>query len=55
MQRTRFTEAINKTNSAIKNNDEKENTSKRNLAEFGSQIYNTEEIEVPAFLRNRSQ
>jgi len=55
MQRTRFTEAINKSNSTINKNDDKENASKRSLAEFGSQIYNTEEIEVPAFLRNRSQ
>ena len=55
MQRTRFTEAINKTNGPSSHDEEKENTSRRNLAEFGSAIYNTDEIEVPAFLRNLNQ
>jgi cell division protein FtsZ len=52
-QQSRFAKAINPgTPSKM---DDKENVPTRNLAEFGSQIYNSDEIEVPAFLRNRTQ
>jgi len=53
--RTRFTDAIKNTGSFSVNSENKENVNTHSLAEFGSQIYNTEEIEVPAFLRNRTQ
>jgi cell division protein FtsZ len=50
---TRFTKALQSNGSSADNSENKENSTSRNLAEFGSQIINTEEIEVPAFLRNR--
>ena len=52
--RSRFTSALNQSNSKTVNSEEKENTAKRSLTDFGAQIYNTDEIEVPAFLRKRS-
>ncbi len=54
-QQTRFAQAINKAGASSANTNDKENVANRNLAEFGSQVYNTDEIEVPAFLRNRNQ
>jgi cell division protein FtsZ len=53
MQRTRFTEAVRTPSGEANGKENTENPVRRDLAEFGSQIYNTEEIEVPAFLRNR--
>ena len=52
--RSRFTSALSQSNSKTVNSEEKENTAKRSLTDFGAQIYNTDEIEVPAFLRKRS-
>lgn len=51
MTPSRFTKAVS--SSSANNSENMENATTRNLTEFGSQIINTEEIEVPAFLRNR--
>jgi cell division protein FtsZ len=51
-QRTRFTSALNSGSSEANRSENMETPVKRSLAEFGSQLYNTDEIEVPAFLRN---
>jgi cell division protein FtsZ len=53
--RTRFTDAINQNNQSAANSDDKENANKHSMVDFGAQIYNTDEIEVPAFLRKRVQ
>ncbi len=53
-QQTRFAQAI-KGSASSGNTNDKENVPNRNMAEFGSQIYNSDEIEVPAYLRNRIQ
>ncbi|MDK2981810.1 MAG: cell division protein FtsZ [Chloroflexota bacterium] len=54
--RSRFSQALTpQSGSESKTIKQEENTTTRNLAEFGAQIYNTDEIEVPAFLRNRNQ
>jgi cell division protein FtsZ len=53
-QRSRFTNALNSGMSESNQSGNPDNGTRRNLAEFGSQLYNTDEIEVPAFLRNRS-
>ena len=53
--RTRFSEALSQSSSESAKSKNEENVTTRNLAEFGTQIYNTDEIEVPAFLRNRNQ
>jgi cell division protein FtsZ len=50
-QRTRFTTALNSGSKEASQSENMENPVRRNLAEFGSQLYNTDEIEVPAFLR----
>ncbi|MDO9545746.1 MAG: cell division protein FtsZ [Pelolinea sp.] len=55
MGRTRFTETMNKAAEASNKTKDKENPVRRDFAEFGSQLYNTDEIEVPAYLRNRLQ
>ncbi|HUV16643.1 MAG TPA: cell division protein FtsZ [Pelolinea sp.] len=55
MQRTRFTEVMNKSAGEDKEKENMENPVRRDLAEFRSQLYNTDEIEVPAFLRYRKQ
>ena len=52
--RTRFSSAVSQSSGKSVNPEEKENTAKRSFADFGAQIYNTDEIEVPAFLRKRS-
>ncbi len=52
--RSRFTKAVSSASSQSETSEDKENVTKRNLADFGSQIYNTDEIEVPAFLRKRN-
>jgi cell division protein FtsZ len=51
-QRTRFTSALNSGSKEASQSENTETPVRRNLAEFGSQLYNTDEIEVPAFLRN---
>ncbi len=51
-QRTRFTTALNSGSKEASQSENTETPVRRNLAEFGSQLYNTDEIEVPAFLRN---
>ena len=53
MQRTRFTEVMKSASGEIGGKENTENSERRDLAEFGSQLYSTDEIEVPAFLRNR--
>jgi len=54
LNRTRFTKAMD---DAVRTTTQKENEKeeKRDYASFGSQLYNTDEIEVPAYLRNRLQ
>jgi cell division protein FtsZ len=51
-QRTRFTSALNSNSNETNHSENTETPVRRSLAEFGSQLYNTDEIEVPAFLRN---
>jgi cell division protein FtsZ len=55
MQRTRFTEVMKSSSGENNGKENTENPVRRDLAEFGSQLYNTDEIEVPAFLRNRKE
>jgi cell division protein FtsZ len=55
MQRTRFTEVMKSSSGESNGKENTENPVRRDLAEFGSQLYNTDEIEVPAFLRNRKE
>ena len=51
-QRTRFASALNSGSREASQSESMETPVRRSLAEFGSQLYNTDEIEVPAFLRN---
>jgi cell division protein FtsZ len=51
-QRTRFTSALNSGSREANQSENTETPVRRSLAEFGSQLYNTDEIEVPAFLRS---
>jgi len=51
-QRTRFTNALNSGSKDTSQSENSETPVRRSLAEFGSQLYNTDEIEVPAFLRS---
>ena len=51
-QRTRFTTALNSGSREAGQSENEETPVRRSLAEFGSQLYNTDEIEVPAFLRS---
>jgi cell division protein FtsZ len=53
LNRTRFTAVMDK--AAASTNKDEENTERHKLVEFGSQLFNTDEIEVPAFLRNRKE
>lgn len=53
MQRSRFSEAIKSSSAEADGKENTENPVRRDLAEFGSQTYNSDEIEVPTFLRNR--
>ena len=55
IQRTRFTETMDKAAGESSKKENKENHLQRDFAEFSSQLYNTDEIEVPAYLRNRIQ
>ena len=51
-QRSRFTSGLNSGSGEANLSENSEIPVRRSLAEFGSQLYNTDEIEVPAFLRN---
>ena len=53
IQRTRFTEIMDKAAGTPKK-ENKENPLQRDSIDFGSQVYNTDEVEIPAYLRNRS-
>jgi cell division protein FtsZ len=53
MQRTRFTEVMKGSSGESNGKENTENPVRRDLVEFTSQLVNTDEIEVPAFLRNR--
>jgi len=55
MQRTRFTKTMDKAAGAASKKENKENPVSRDFAEIGSQVYNTDEVEIPAYLRNRIQ
>ena len=55
MQRTRFTKTMDKAAGSVSKNENKENPVSRDFAEIGSQVYNTDEVEIPAYLRNRIQ
>jgi len=54
VQRTRFTETMDKASGTPKN-ENKENPLERDFVDIGSQVYNTDEVEIPAYLRNRIQ
>jgi len=54
MKRTRFTETMDKAAGTPKK-EKKDNLLQRDLVEISSQVYNTDEVEIPAYLRNRSQ
>jgi cell division protein FtsZ len=53
MQRTRFTETMEKAAGATSKKENKENPIRHDFVEFSSQLYNTDEVEIPAYLRNR--
>ena len=55
MQRTRFTDTMNKAAGVSSKKENKENPVRRDFAEIGSQVYNKDEVEIPAYLRNRIQ
>jgi len=55
MQRTRFTKTMDKAAGAVSKKKNKENPVRRNFAEISSRVYNTDEVEIPAYLRNRIQ
>jgi len=54
MKRTRFTETMDKAAGTPKK-ENKENSLQYDFVDSGSQVYNTDEVEIPAYLRNRSQ
>ncbi len=54
-RQTRFSEALSKSSAPAGTNEDKEKATSRSLVEFSAQIFNKDEIEVPAFLRNRGQ
>ncbi|MCD6401264.1 MAG: cell division protein FtsZ [Anaerolineales bacterium] len=53
MQRSRFTKTMEKAAGINKEQENKETSVRRNFAEFGSHLYDTDEIEVPTYLRKR--
>ena len=55
MQRTRFIDTMDKAAGVSSKKENKENLVRRDFAEIGSQVYNTDEVEIPAYLRNRIQ
>lgn len=54
-QRSRFTRTMENAASDANKKENEENSDKRDFAEIGSQIYHTEDVEIPAYLRNRTQ
>ena len=54
IQHSRFSSTMNRAASSTEQSEDKEKITRRDLAEIGSQLINTDEIEVPAFLRNRN-
>jgi cell division protein FtsZ len=55
MQRTRFTETMDKAAGVSNKKESKDNLLRHDFAEIGSKLYNTDEVEIPAYLRNRNQ
>ena len=55
MQRTRFTKTMDEAAGTVSTKENKENPVRRDFAEIGSRVYNTDEVEIPAYLRNRTQ
>ena len=55
MKRTRFTETMDKAAGVSNKKESKENLLRHDFAEIGSKLYNTDEVEIPAYLRNRNQ
>ena len=54
-QTTRFTKTMDKAVGSANKKENKENPIRLDFAEIGSQVYNTDEVEIPAYLRNRTQ
>jgi len=50
---SRFAQTMEQAAESLKDKKEKENLNSRNFSETGSHVYATDEIEVPAYLRNR--
>ena len=55
MQRTRFTETMDKAAGVVCKKENKEKPVRHDFTEIGSRVYNTDEVEIPAYLRNRIQ
>ena len=55
MQRTRFTKTMDEAAGTVSTKENKENPVRRDFAEIGSRVYNTDEVEIPTYLRNRTQ
>ena len=55
IQRTRFTKTMDEAAGTVNTKENKENPVRRDFAEIGSRVYNTDEVEIPAYLRNRTQ
>jgi len=53
MRPSRFTRTMERAGNKNADQKEKENSNSRNYSENGSQVFATDEIEVPAYLRNR--
>lgn len=50
---SRFSKVMKESPQEDSEKESRESPVRRNVADLGSQVYNTDEIEVPAFLRNR--
>ena len=48
-----FSKVMKESSQEDSEKESRESSVRRNVADLGSQVYNTDEIEVPAFLRNR--
>ena len=55
MQRTRFSRTMDDAAAVTSKKENKENPEKRDFVEIGTQIYHTEDVEIPAYLRKRNQ
>ena len=51
----KFDETMEKASGTPSKKENKENLVRRDFAEIGSQLYNTDEVEIPAYLRKRIQ